>query len=660
MRYLKYLLGGMLTAALVACGGGGGSAGTTGGGSGGGSVVTPPKPTISVALVDGAGAALAGNSISNSSTSYAKATVLDAAGVGVSNQLVTFSVGDFLIATLAGKASSATVLTDSVGVARVLINPASLTSTGATTLTAAATVNGTGLTSSLNFATSASNVSLANMTLSATSIGALETAAVTVQGLINGSPAASAGVNVSFSASCGSFSPVSATTNSASIASSTYQSTAACSGAVTLTASATGAVDVSRVITLAPAKAANIVFTSATPALIYVSSAASGPKTSIVKFQVLDSSATPMPSQSVVFSLSSASIGAGVKFSLSGTSSTSPQTVSTDASGFASITVASSTLPTPVSVTATLAADNTVVASSLGLVVTTGAATQNSASLSATKLSIEAINTDGQTTSLTMRVADRQGNPVPDGTPVNFVASHGSVTGSCVTATTAGSSGCSVTYTSQGVRPANGRVAILSYLDGEESFVDSPSGTVNVWDSGETFYDVGRLFMDLNENGSWDTGEQQYPGGATGSSICVNPVNIYPSVSATCDGTWSSGIRVRQQTIIALATSSASIERVSPRTTSGFTVWIHDTNANANVNGNNPLGNAMPTGTTVSSTISTTGSNCAIVATSPNIVRNSSSGGLHNIVLNGDPSCTAVQVNVTVTTPGGTSTTQPF
>nr|WP_315228471.1 hypothetical protein [uncultured Albidiferax sp.] len=657
MRYLKVWALVLLALVMAACGGGGNPGGT----SSGGGTTTPPSPaspSITLSLVDSAGAALGTPTISKGGVYYAKAVAADASGAVLANQLVTFST-DYAVATLAGNTAGATVLTDASGVARVLISPLSLTTTGAAILSASATLNSVSVTKTLNFGTAASNVSLSNLTSASSSIGALETSAISVSGAINGN--ASSGVLVAFNASCGTFSPASVATSSNGLALSTYQSAATCGGnSVTITASAAGATDKTTTISVVAAKPANIRFTSSVPALMYVSSAASGAKTSIVKFQVLDSSAAGMPSQSVTMSLSTAAIAAGVKFSLSGSSSTAPQTVTTDNSGFAAITVASGTLPTTVSVTATLVADPTVLASSLGLVVTTGAATQNAASLSASKLSIEAWSTDGVTSTLTMRVADRLSNPVPDGTSVNFVASAGLISGtgtggSCLTVNSA----CLVTYTSQGTRPVNGRVAILAYLDGEESFVDVNGD--NVWnpDGTEDFYDAGTAFIDLNENGTWQSGEQIIGVDVVGLG-CVNPINTYPAKIGTCDQKWSSAIRVRKQTIITLATSSASITRVSPRTASGFRVWVHDTNINANINGNVPDMNAMPTGSTFSAAISTAGATCTVVAASPNLVLNSPNGDYHDVILSGAADCVTVQVNVSVTTPGGTTTTQPF
>mgnify|MGYP002137315599 CR=1 FL=1 len=117
---------------------------------------------------------------------------------------------------------------------------------------------------------------------------------------------------------------------------------------------------------------------------------------------------------------------------------------------------------------------------------------------------------------MSWRVADRQGNPVPAGSAVNFVASHGQVQGTCLLDA---ASQCSVTYTSQGLRPASGRAVILAYMDGEESFIDQNGD--NIWQSGETFYDVGLAYRDDNGNGTYDIAtEQTYPGGSTGAMPC--------------------------------------------------------------------------------------------------------------------------------------------
>lgn len=646
MSLIKYALGLALAVALTACGGGGGNAGSAGGvasgsGSTGSSTITTTTsaPAITLSIVDATGAAVTSNSIGSGALFYAKALVKNAAGSAVANKLITFATAS-TVATLA----QASVLTDASGVAKVQISPVSLTG-NAGNLVVSATVDGVAVSADLDYQTSAANVSLTNMAATPNSISALQSAAVTVEGRVNGVLAGSSVVTVNFSASCGSFSPASASTNSAGRASTTYQSAVNCSGTVVLTAQATGATPVTTSVSVAAAQPANVVFSSATVPLMVTSAAASGLKQSTLKFQVLDGSGSGMSGQTVNISLSPSTISSGVTFSVGGSATTDAQTVTTDGSGFASVTVSSGGLPTPVVVTAALVSNSAVQASSSGIAVTSGRATQNAASLSATKFSIEGFKVDGVQTTLTMRVADRQGNPVPAGAVVNFVTGYGLVQGSCVIDSL---SRCNVLYTSQGLRPTNGRVAVLAYMDGEESFIDLNGD--NIWQSGESFYDVGTLYRDDNENDIYDaTTEQTYPGGATGTAACASIVYSSPSVVGSCDGTWSDSIRVRQQIIIAVATGEANVVLITAPTLSGFTVRITDLN-----------GNSMPTGTTVAAAVVTSGATCKVTSVSPNVVRNSANGGNHEINLDGATDCSSVRVDVTVTSPSSIATVVGF
>jgi hypothetical protein len=653
MKFLKYLSAGVLAVALTACGGGGGSAGTASSGTGSGTSGTPATPTptltttpvsvptINLSIMDAKNVVVTSNAIGSGALFFVKAVVLDASGTAVANKLVTFTT-DFTVAALAQNSA----LTGSDGIAKVQISPVSLNTTRAANLVAAATVGKDAVSASMDYQTSAANVTLTNLLAAKNSVSALQSSAVTVEGRVNGGLAGSSVVTVNFSASCGSFSPTSASTNSIGVISTTYQSAVACSGNVVLTAQATGANAATTTINVLAAQPANVVFSSATVPLMVSSTAATGLKQSSVKFQVLDSLGAGMAGQTVNISLASAAIGAGVTFSVGGVASTSSQSVTTDSNGFASVTVSSGGLPTPVVLTAALASNSTVIASSSGVSVTSGRATQNAASLSATKLSIEGFDFDGIQSTLIMRVADRQGNPVPAGAVVNFVASHGLVQGTCLIDA---ASQCSVSYTTQGIRPSNGRVAILAYMDGEESFVDLNGD--NIWQSNESFFAVGALYRDDNENRMYDSAvEQTYPGGTTGVSACADDAHSYPSIANTCDNvTWSGSIRVRQQIVIALATQTANVSLTSIRTLNGFTVRVADQH-----------GNAMPTGTAVSATVVTTGAACTVTSSNPNVVRNSANPGDHAIKLNGATDCSTVRVDVTVTPPSSIATVVSF
>ena len=647
MKFLKYLAAGVLAVVLAACGGGGGSAGTTSGASttGTGSTATTTTtvnsvPTISLSIVDASDVAVTSNAIGSGALFFVKSIVLDASGAAVTNKLVSFTT-DSTIATLAQNSA----LTGIGGIAKVQISPVNLNATKAANLVAAATVGTNAVSASLDYQTSAANVTLTNLVVAKNTISALQSSAVTVEGRVNGSLAGSSVVIANFSASCGSFSPASASTNSAGVIITTYQSAAACSGNVVLTAQATGATAANTMVNVSVAQPANLVYSSATVPLMVSSAAATGLKQSSVQFQVLDSSGAGMAGQTVNISLASAAIGAGVTFSVGGAATISIQSVTTDVNGFASVTVSSGGLPTPVVLTAALVSNPTVIASSSGVAVTSGRATQNAASLSATALSIDGFN-DGIQTTLIMRVADRQGNPVPAGAVVNFVASHGLVQGTCLID---GNSQCSVKYTTQGIRPKNGRVAILAYMDGEESFVDLNGD--NIWQSNESFFAVGTLYRDDDENGVYGPlTEQTYPGGTTGIKACADDVHSYPSIANTCDNvTWSDSIRVRQQIVIALATQGANVSLTAVRTLNGFTVRVADKN-----------GNSMPTGTTVSAAVVTIGAVCTVTSLSPNVVRNSANPGDHVIKLSGATDCSTVRVDVTVTPPSSIATVVSF
>lgn len=644
-RYLKVLVLTLLAVMLTACGGGGNP------GSSGGATPTPTpitkSPTLMLSLVDASGVVLTTNSISKSSNYYAKALVTDSSGTGLANALVNFST-DYTVATLAGSATAATALTDSTGVAKVKISPLALTTSGASALTAASYISGTSVTSSLNFSTSASNVSLANMIASPSSIAALGTSAISVMGLVNG--VASSGVIVNFTpGSCGSFSPSSTTTDSSGVANSTYQSLSSCGGtSVTLTASATGATDVTKTVAVAAARANNILFDSLTPATgkIYVSNASSGVKNAVLKFRVVDSTGiNGLASRPVSFSLSNTATAAGVTFASSTTSA-----VTTDGSGYVSITVASGVVPVAVVATATLDSDNTVSASSNNLAVTTGVPTQLSADLSAGVHSLEALTNSGLSTNLRFSVQDRFGNDVPDNTTVSFRASAGVVTGgSCVLT----NSVCNVTYVAQGTPPSNGRAVILAYLDGEESFIDFNGD--GFYTPGETFFDTGVAYLDADGSNTYNSGDTLVPGGATGSAACAYDVNSYPSVINTCDGVWSSNIKVRKQTIITWAGSTASIGLIGSRAASGFSVKVKDAQ-------NSSTDNAMPSGTAVAAAITFPSTPaCTITSVVQNKVSSGSVGGTtHAINLSGASDCITVTVTVTVTSPKGIVTIQTF
>ena len=273
------------------------------------------------------------------------------------------------------------------------------------------------------------------------------------------------------------------------------------------------------------------------------------------------------------------------------------------------------------------------------LTITTGLPTQNFFSISASTHNIEGWLYDGVTSTLTIIASDRMGNPVPDGTAINFITEGAQIVPASCT-TTSGT--CAVTFKSSAYRPinetpgveatywngstwapmlydgvntlyvVNGRVTLVAYALGEESFIDANGN--NSYDSGETFYDLGDIYIDANENGQWDPGET-YVALGLGTSACLTqpaatalPANYsdVPSKQNTCSGKWdanSSGAAatnyVRRSQVMTLSDSFAQISdgnTVGPGIAvsmggvcvNSFLLWLMDRN-----------GNPMPAGTTI-------------------------------------------------------------
>ena len=460
-------------------------------------LVFPAGSTAGVATIS-LGLAGGGNSILASGFTTAQATVKDANDAVVPGKLVTFT-GD--TALIKFSPSSGQVLTNTSGVASIQVSPLSLSSAGASTLAANATVGTADISASFDFQLADANLGLNTLTLGTDSLPAFGSRPISVTATINGALATAVPVQVTFNASCGTAIPATVTTDASGVASTTYTaSLAACAGTnVTITASAVGAVPLSGTIPVAASIASNVLFISTSQQLIYLKDSV-GATQAQVTFKVVDSNGNPLQNKKLRLSLSNTATGV----TLDTLGNTAPVDLSTDSTGVASVAVFSGTVPTSLNVKATLldASNNptSVFSNSNLLTVASGRPVQKSLSLALGKLSIEAKSRDGQETAVTLSMADRQGNPVPPGTQVNFVTESGGLQpATCFVPTTIPpESFCSVTFRSSGTRTANGRVSILAYVDGEEDFVDGNGN--NVYDSGESFTDLGWAYRDDNNS----------------------------------------------------------------------------------------------------------------------------------------------------------------
>ncbi|MGA9109225.1 MAG: beta strand repeat-containing protein [Smithella sp.] len=601
--------------------------------------VTGASAMTTINIVSQISLNLSSNVLSYGTPVTATATVRNSSGTLVNGAIVTFAVTDSSLVTFTP--TTGTALTNSSGVATIQLNTAGISSSGATSITASATVGGiTSTSTAVGISVGGATVSLGTMALGSPTISAYGTSSVTVPVLINSAPA-TIPISVTFVSPCVSSGKATITTPVTSNAStgnaiSTYKDNGCGSGTDTITATATGSSNSSSaVITVTPPTTNNIQFISATPSIIGTSTEGSEslPQTSLVKFQVLDINNNGKAGVLVDFTLMPSSAPGGV--ALSATSSTS------DASGYVTVSVNSGTVPTPIWVVATVDGTSIKTQSNI-LTITTGLPTQNFFSISASTHNIEGWIYDGITSTLTIIASDRMGNPVPDGTAINFHTEGGQIgsgtSGTC--ATTGGT--CAVTFKSSEYRPrnetpgveatywngltwapmlydgvniyyvVNGRVTLVAFALGEESFIDANGN--NSYDSGETFYDLGDVYIDANENGQWDLGETYWSQGL-GTSACLTqpagtPLPSYysdvPSKQNTCSGKWdanSSGGAiinyVRRSTVMTLSGSSAQISdgntvgsgiavSMGGVCVNSFLLWLMDEN-----------GNPMPAGTTI-------------------------------------------------------------
>jgi hypothetical protein len=424
--------------------------------------------------------------------------------------------------------------------------------------------------------------------------------------------------SINFSSPCAAQGQASITPNpaptSTGIANVTYAATG-CSGTdvITATATAGGATTTATgTVTIAPGVIGSIVFISATPTNIALRGTgnAGHPETSTVIFRVLDQAGGPRVGTTVNFALNTTVGGIGV----------SPLTAQSDANGNVQTVVQGGTVATSVRVTATVQNVTPILATqSSQLTVTTGIPDQNSFSLAVQCQNVEAWNRDGVVVPVTARLSDRFNNPVPDGTAVTLQAEGGSIVSQCITA--GGIGACSVNWTSSNPRPPAspatpadpgdtrlGRATILATAIGEESFTDTNGN--GSFDAGEVWDDLPERFMDENENDSRDSFEPIYD--FNNNSVYDPLDNLFNGVlcldSAHCN-TNATTTGISATNLIIMSHGAAATFDPLPGTdlpVSGIPISAPGAGAVTIVIGDlndNPL----PTGTTVTATVSGTG-----------------------------------------------------
>lgn len=674
------LLACLLALLLAACGGSNGGPG--GGctnldpsrdpnlpscGSTSGNGTTTGAATLALTLTDGAGAAT--NSITPERSGTLQAKIKDSKGVAQANVAVTFVTTD---KTAVLTPASGTALTDSNGVASIGLGAGSVA--GAYTATASATV-GSVVTGSVSYAVTFKTLSLSSLTFAPATLSAGGNASISVTVLSDGVPYTPP-LPVTFSSPCvtaGKASIGSPVLTQAGVAVASYTDKG-CGVADVVTASVTlGSATATQTgtLTVLPASAGSIKFVSAQTTNIALKGTGGfgRPESSTVTFQVFDTTGAPVSGKQIDFMFADSATSNTV-----GGLTLSPASATSAADGTVTTLVTAGTVPTSVRVVASVhSAVPMITTLSNILVISTGVPDQAHFSLSSSIGNCEGRDFDQHCSFITVTMGDHFGNPVPDGTAVNFSAEGGTVGASCVTgalpppgstpagqttnsAIGPGSGSCTVEFRSGSPRPANGRVTILAYALGEETLLDNNGN--NVYDSGDSFIDKSPdIFRDDNESGTWTMGEP-----------CIGPNN--GSCSTPGDGIYNGVLRIPQ-------TPSAQTLRISGQLVEQFSgspaVITFPTTAscgsnlaaNVAVKVTDVVGNLMPAGTvlTFSATFGMTDKPPVVTPSTlkvPNVVLAVGQPLVvptYNVSVS-CPTTTASGVfNITVTTPNGITTT---
>lgn len=617
---------------MVACGGDP-APGTSPGGPGGGA---PAAPSIALSLTDQA-TGQATNSLTLASPLNVSAIVRNAAGQPVANTIVQFSTsapaaGAGGTALAVFSPASANGVTDANGRVTVALSAGGAESAGAANVTATATVDGADVTASTAFQVAAANVMLQAPTLNPATIDAFQTStvSVTVTGVAPSTP-----VTVNFRSTCAeaglaTLTPSALTVNG--VATATYTDKG-CGRADAIAVSSAGAAGVQATLTVRAAAATNLVFVSTSPEAIGIRGSG-GNTSALVTFRVVNASQQPVANVPVMLELDTAVGGITLE------NGQTALTKNTASDGTVAVQVIAGTQPTPVRV---LASSGALRAVSSQLSIRTGLPTQDRFSLAVETFNIEGFDFDGTTTGLTIRAADRVGNPAPDGTVINFRSSGAAVQPTCSTMNGA----CTVTIVSQANRPANGRITLLAYASGLESF-DDLNGN-NVYDAGEVFRNLGNAFVDANFDGAFQTGEEFIPFNANANSTCAPSTQAVPIVPDTCDAVWGNAhVRAALQVVLSGSTATTNLPATATlvgMATCSTTIAFQLADVR---------GNPMPRGTTISAT-APTGVTATVVAGT--VVNTNGGPTSHAIDLNAS-TCGGRSGNlrVNVTTPLGLTT----
>lgn len=652
-----------LSLTLAGCGGGDGTdtiapkpdTGVQQPGSGDGGTGTPVSDiTVTpIVLTDPNG-----NMTRTITSSGASATVkvTDSNGEPISNALVSFQAEGVIFGT-----SNSTVLTNESGEASTSVKPADNTNTGSYQLSATVNYEGqTETTPGYAFSLQSINVILTDIALSSSNLNSGGSTNITLKTKDSSSNIDQNDITVSFDASCGSFDNNSVVSSNQGDVTATYTAVDAngnlCAGTQTITATPTNnpANKQTRTVNIAGVEASSIFYTTTESVQLGASNSGSSSSEQI-EFTVY-ANGRPAANQQVDIS----KIFAPNDFSFVTLNNQTSQTVTSNSQGTVVVNLYPGALPGPVEIKATLKSNPSIFALSKDVSVATGRATQNGFSVSLSK-NVLAVGVDGDTATITARLVDRVGNPVPNGTVVSFVSEGGRVTPNC--ATQAGV--CSVEFSTQNPRPVDNRISVIAYVEGDKDYIDRDGD--NQFSAGDVFtHNIGDFFRDDNENNQYDSvaGEFVYRKGASGAT-CAPSTFSQPNILGTCDNGLSATLRY--QFVLGLAADTPLfIGLPSTLTANPADNLESPKNVNFQMFGNSAQTLSMASGTTIS--VDAEGGSCEAEfingnITIPDIVDLSNqtvnAGNVsYGFVYTGCQRNDKVKITVTTPAPSATTTTR--
>ncbi len=479
--------------------------------------------------------------------------VTDKSGNPVSNALVLFQADGVAFGT-----SNSKVLTNAEGEATISVKPLDSADTGSYQLSATVNYNDlTKTTPSYYFSLQSIQVLLTEFALSSSNLDSGANTNITLKTKDAVNDVYQNDVTVNFTTSCGSFDSNSVISSNQGDVSTTYKAIDGngnlCEGTQTITATPANnpANKQTKTVNIAGVEASSVVYTTTEKVQLGASNSGSS-NSGQIEFTVY-ANGRPAANQQVEISKNFAP----EDFSFVTLNNKVPKPLTSDSQGKVVVDLYPGVKPGPVEIKATLKLPNggltNITALSKDVSVATGRATQSGVSISLSK-NVLANSVDGDTATITARLVDRVGNPVPDGTVMSFVSEGGRVTPSCAT----NKGICTVEFSTQNPRPVDNRVAVIAYVEGDKDYIDKDGD--NQFSAGDIFtHNIGDFFRDDNENNNYDSeaGEFVYRRGATGA-VCAPSSNSQPNIADTCDNKLSAILR--QQFILGLASDSPVYE----------------------------------------------------------------------------------------------------